>query len=152
LAAELDRFREEIDQQTVRIVREWQNALTTELEEKTSRGTPEWAVPLGESGIGVLAMVAAFSLAARTRAGRTGVEVDDAATEAAPAQQLLATILGEETTRATLLRAHERLLVAADSLCSSIRDQVQERLDRAGVRPGAGQALREAVRALEEAW
>jgi energy-coupling factor transporter ATP-binding protein EcfA2 len=151
LTGELDRFRVEIDQRAVRVVREWQSALTAELEEKTRRGIPEWAVPLGAHGIGVLAMVAAFSLAARTRADRAGIEVDEAATEVAPSQQVLAAILGEETTRAVLLRAHERLLVAADSLCLSIRDQVQGRLDETGVLPGAGQALREAARALDEA-
>jgi energy-coupling factor transporter ATP-binding protein EcfA2 len=151
LSDQVDRFREEIDQQAVRIVREWQGALNAELEDKTGRGVPEWAESWSASEIGALATVAAFSLAARTRAERAGLDVDEAATEMELSQRVLATIFGEETTRGILLRSHERLLVAADSLCRTVGDQLAGVLDGTGVTPGAAEAVRQAARALDEA-
>lgn len=142
---------EEIEQRVTRLVREWQAGLLAELEELTRRGLPAWAASLGSHGVGALATVATFSLAARTWAERAGSPVDEAAADTAVAQRVLDVTLGEDVIRPVLLRTHTRLLSAVDALCESERSRLLGVLDEVEAQSGAGEALREAARALDEA-
>ncbi len=142
----------ELEGRVARLVEEWRQAVAQDTSAQAGlRRLPPWGISLGSQGMSVLVALAALSQAAQQHAEQSGEPAGEALAATGVAQRLLEGLSGEDTIRPLLHRIHAHLLSLVDALCDAERARLQAVVDAAEVTPGAGEALRLASRALEQA-
>jgi hypothetical protein len=101
----------------------------------------------GVNGVGLLVMIAVFAHTAGLAAGELVV----AGGASALSQKLLEAVLGDQAVRELAATAKADLHARVATLLATERQRFLDVLDRAGVDPNAGTALRSAVRQVEQA-
>jgi energy-coupling factor transporter ATP-binding protein EcfA2 len=112
-----------------------------------ARRTAAKVASYGVNAAGVALMVAVFA----QTGGLTGGEVVVAGGTATLSQKVLEAVFGDQAVRLLAAEALEDLLVRTDRLLAGESARFRHRLAEAAPAPGAGQALRDAVAAVEAA-
>jgi hypothetical protein len=138
----------ELADATARMVREWEGSvLDLVREEGRDKRTTARFLAFGVNGVGLLVMIAVFAHTAGLAAGELVV----AGGASALSQKLLEAVLGDQAVRELAATARADLHTRVATLLAAERRRYLDVLERAGVDPQAGAALRSAVREVEEA-
>ncbi len=129
-------------------IRGWQSDVLELVREQGAekRGTAR-ALSLGVNALGVSLMVLVFA----STAGLTGAEIGIAGGTAVVAQKLLEAVFGDEAVRRLSLEAKKRLTARVQSVLDGQAARYTAQLDALGTQAPAGDAVREAARAVEGA-
>jgi hypothetical protein len=142
--ADLGRSSRQLPERADRLVRDWQaGVLDLVRREGASKRASARFLSFGVNGAGLLVMVVVFA----STGGLTGTEVVVAGGTSALAQKLLEAIFGDQAVRRLAASARDDLRARVEELLSTEAARFRELLDAAGVHPGAGPALSDAMAA-----
>ncbi|MFP5336880.1 MAG: dynamin family protein [Actinomycetes bacterium] len=138
----------DFDDRLDRTVRDWQGyVLDLVRQEGQGRRTKARVLSFGVNALGVVLMLVVFA----GTGGLTGGEVVVAGGSAALAQRLLEAIFGDQAVRTLAAKARRDLTQRVDALLDDERRRLERLLDDAAVDHDAGDRLREAGEAVQEA-
>jgi hypothetical protein len=146
---DLTRLSGTFDSRVARTLRDWQGGVLdlVRTEGQGRRGTAR-VLSLGVNGTGIVLMLVAF---AHTGGALGGAEVGVAAGAAVVGQRILEAVFGDQAVRTLAERSRRDLLQRVNDLMAEERARLESLLDAVGDRAVRGAALRDAVRAVEEA-
>lgn len=146
--ADVTRVSEDLDDRLDRTIRDWQGyVLDLVRQEGQGRRTRARVLSFGVNALGVVLMLVVFA----GTGGLTGGEVVVAGGSAALAQRLLEAIFGDQAVRTLAAKARRDLMHRVDALLEAERHRIEALLDAADVDPAAGERLRAAGEAVQEA-
>lgn len=138
----------DFDARLARTVTEWQEQVLGLVRgESQGRRTTARSLSLGVDGTGAILMLASVAPAVVT----DGAGEDVAAGAADLSRRILEAVFGDPAAGALTAAAHDDLVTRTGTLLASEQQRLVGLLDAASVLPDAGDRLRAAVRAVEEA-
>jgi hypothetical protein len=139
---DLSRASADLDAAVARLVRDWQGGvLDLVADEGMSRRARARFLALGVNGVGVALMIVVFA----HTGGLVGAEVGVAGGTAVLAQRVLEAVFGDQAVRRLAQAAKEDLDARVQGLLAGELMRYHEVLDRLGVDPSAGEAVRQAA-------
>ncbi len=139
---DLSRSSDEFSTQAAAEVRGWQGGVLdlVRTEGQDKRFTAR-VLSFGINGLALALMIVVFA----STAGLTGAEIGIAGGTAVVGQKLLEAIFGDQAIRRLADEARSDLRRRSYALLAPERERFTDRVDRLGLDPGAGQALRESL-------
>ena len=139
---DLSRSSDELSTKAAAAVRGWQGGVLelVRTEGQDKRFTAR-VLSFGINGLALALMIVVFA----STAGLTGAEIGIAGGTAVVGQKLLEAIFGDQAIRRLADEARSDLRRRAYALLAPERERFTDRVDKLGLDPGAGQALRESL-------